>query len=98
MFRDWSCSKTTQKNQQRSKFQLPSDYCLSNPTRKLISSSTDELGMNYKVVIVRLGPSLNPRPRAWVGPKENTKMGLQTTTHTNVLTTSRVHRKFRVSI
>ena len=28
--------------------------------------------------IVRLGPSLSPRPRAWFGPKENTKMGLHT--------------------
>jgi hypothetical protein len=29
---------------------------------------------------VRLGPSLSPRPRAWFGPKENTKKGLHTTT------------------
>ena len=50
-------------------------------------------------LIVRLGPSQSPRPRAWFGPKENTKMGLHTHHHhTNFLTTSRVHRKFRVSI
>ena len=30
---------------------------------------------------VRLGPSLSPRPRAWFGPKENTKQGLHTTHH-----------------
>ena len=35
----------------------------------------------YYYDIVRLGPSLNPRPRAWFGPKENTKMGLHTHHH-----------------
>ena len=33
------------------------------------------------VPIVRLGPSLSQRPRAWFGPKENTKMGLPATHH-----------------
>jgi hypothetical protein len=30
-------------------------------------------------IFVRLGPSTSPRPRAWFGPKRNTKLGLHTT-------------------
>ena len=49
---------------------------------------------------VQLGPSPSPRPMAWFGPKERTKIGLQTTTthHTNLFTRPSIHKTFKVSI
>ena len=35
--------------------------------------------MQSTVLIVQLGPSTSPRPKAWFGPKQNTKFGLHTT-------------------
>ena len=57
------------------------------------------LRLVYMVIIVWLGPGPSPWPKAWFGPKHNTKIDLHTTTHhTNLLTSSRVDGKLKVSM